>query len=92
MQPTKLKKQVRAGQPTTDLQFAPAGKTLVGGTQWSIRLRPGLAAPVIVSKHEQAKAEAVAPTSAGLKKRIKAVEAAAATKNATVAGYGFWNR
>jgi len=59
MQPTRLDNQVRYGTTRANLRFAPAGKNLVGGTQWSISLqRPGLAQPLIVAKQEQKALEA----------------------------------
>ena len=53
LQPAKLKNQVRHGAAATGLQFKPAGKTLVGGTQWVIApQRPGIAEPLITAKAE----------------------------------------
>jgi len=54
MMPTKLRNQIKTGSPETKLKFTPAGKTLVGGVQWAIKIqRPGLARPLIVAKKEQ---------------------------------------
>jgi hypothetical protein len=54
MTPTKLRNQVRAGGKVSDLQFSPAGKTLTGGVQWTIKTqRPGIAESLITAKSEQ---------------------------------------
>ena len=54
LMPAKLKNQVRFGSTKTELRFKPAGKTLVGGTQWTISpQRPGIAEPLIIAKEEQ---------------------------------------
>lgn len=77
MQPAKLRNQVKTGSPETKLKFRPVGKTLVGGTQWAIKIaRPGLAAPLIVAKKEQ---QAMAKIAIAAKK-VKAKGAVAAAK------------
>jgi len=54
MLPAKLRNQVRHGAKATELKFKPAGKTLVGGVQWTVGLqRPGIADSLIVAKQEQ---------------------------------------
>jgi len=88
LMPAKLKNQVKTGSPLTDLKFKPTGKTLVGGTQWAIKIsRPGLAAPLIVAKKEQAaikkgmavaKAKVAAHASAKAKAKAVAVDIEAA--------------
>jgi hypothetical protein len=51
MLPTKLRNQVVTGAKTTDINFVPIGKTLVGGTQWAFQVkRPGIAKAQIKPK------------------------------------------